>query len=455
MTAHARPAFTPETIASDTGDGYWVHRTGAGLVTSGLTRQKVERYGHSNGSWTRSDVFDFGTGGLNKPVALDHARLGTGPHPDLVVCHNYGQCMFGCGNDDGKISWLKPDANGAYTRKEVASLVATHRVRLGGFTRDPAQGLQLAAFPVVGRAAPGTPEAEKGEKGFLTPYSPVLYDIPADPAGEWRPASAPGLDRLKFRIIHAVVAGRFPGTPRPDLQSFVVASHSGLDWIGPGRDGVWIRRHIGDGVPPRASQEIGRPPNYKETPLFGGSGNVAVGRIGGQAASCIVTVEPFHGNTVAVYTRPWGTGSPFERPWERRVVKVFPQPIESDEEGPKKSYDAVGHHVVAADFDGDGDDEFLIAMRGPQNSDPNEPTQGVLYLKADSTGRVVVREWVSGDSTAHIAVLDANGDGRLDFATTSYHTVGYYKSRKTEVRLFRNTFARPVADPVIPSSADG
>ncbi|WP_017571640.1 hypothetical protein [Nocardiopsis halotolerans] len=453
MVPHARPKFESEVIASDTGDGYWVHKAKAELVTSGLTQQKVERYQRSNDSWSRSGVFDFGTTGLNKPVALDHAYFSHGSHPDLVICHNYGDCMFGCGNDDGKISWLKPDANGAYTRHEVASLVATHRVRLGNFTRG--RGLQLAAFPVVGRADPGTPEPEKGEAGFLKPYSPVLYDIPDDPAKEWKPASAPGLDTLRFRIVHAIVAGRFPGTPRPDLQSFVVASHNGLDWIGPGRDGVWIRRHIGDGVPPRASQEIGKPKNYKNTPEFGGSGNVAIGRVGGQAASCIVTVEPFHGNTVAVHTRPWGTGSPFERPWERRVVKVFPQPVESEEEGTKKRYDAVGHHVVAADFDGDGDDEFLIAMRGPQNSDPAQPTQGVLYLKLDSTGRVVVREWVSRDSTAHIAVLDANGDGRLDFATTSYHTVNYYESRETKVQLFRNTFARPVKNPVIPSSADG
>lgn len=203
------------------------------------------------------------------------------------------------------------------------------------------------------------------------------------------------------------------------------------------------------------SKEIGTPENYEKPPEFGGSGNVAIGRVGGQAASCIVAVEPFHGNTVAVYTRPWGTRSPFERPWERRVVTVFPQPIVSEEEGTRKEYDAVGHHVVAADFDGDGDDEFLIALRGPQNSDAAHPTQGVLYLKLDSTGRVVVREWVSKDSTAHIAVLDVDGDGRLDFVTTSYHTVKYYESKETKVQLFRNTFARPVRKPVVPSSADG
>ena len=34
------------------------------------------------------------------------------------------------------------------------------------------------------------------------------------------------------------------------------------------------------------------------------------------------------------------------------------------------------HHVVAADFDGDGDDEFLVALRGPM------PLQGVFYYKA-------------------------------------------------------------------------
>lgn len=45
-----------------------------------------------------------------------------------------------------------------------------------------------------------------------------------------------------------------------------------------------------------------------------------------------------------------------------------------------------GHHVVTGDFDGDGYNEFLVALRGPM------PWQGVFYYKAvDAANRVFVK----------------------------------------------------------------
>jgi len=49
------------------------------------------------------------------------------------------------------------------------------------------------------------------------------------------------------------------------------------------------------------------------------------------------------------------------------VLDVFDNPNALGE-GP-------GHHVICADFDGDGDDEFLVALRGPS------PWKGVYYYK--------------------------------------------------------------------------
>ncbi|MGC9381739.1 FG-GAP repeat domain-containing protein [Streptomyces sp. MH13] len=429
---HAEPVFQRSVIDDDPQDGYFLRAVdvdGDGrpdLVASGLTRGQVVWY--QNPSWTKRTIVSLGD---RKPVALDAADLTGDGLPDLVLCHDYGNCMFDCGPRDGVISWLRnpgPDGwDGPWTRSHVADLVACHRVRLGRFTTD--NRLQLVALPVVG--------PQGGAEGVGSAVRLMLYDVPDDPvahAGEWR---GQPLDTTDFTIVHGVVAARFPGTPHPERESFVLATGEGISWLGAGTgsgpgDG-WQVRKIGDGVPPQASVEN---PEHR----FSGSGNLGVARIGGRPCAVILAVEPFHGNTLSVYVRPPGTVSPFDMPWERRQLRVL--------DPPDATHDAVGHHVVVADFDGDGDDEFLVGLRGPA------PAQGVFYFKFDTSGNVLVEKQVSTDSTARIAVADFDGDGRLDFATTAYDTVGYYEIPDPKVCLFTNAFGVP--GPVMaPPGADG
>ncbi|MFF5981824.1 FG-GAP repeat domain-containing protein [Streptomyces olindensis] len=422
MSAYATPRFTESVIDADPRDGYFLQAVdidGDGrpdLVASGLSEGQVVWY--QNPSWTKRTIADLRG---RKPVALDAADLTGDGLPDLVLSHDYGKCMFDCGPQDGKISWLQnpgtgqPD--GPWKRRHVADLIATHRVRLGHFTTD--RRLQLAAFPVVG--------PQGGAAGVNSPVHITVYDVPDDVLGAegW---TGRAVDTSHFTVVHGVVSARFPGTPRPDRESFLLAGGEGISWLGPGpgTTGSWQHFTLGTGVPPQKSPELGR--------YFRGSGNLAVGRIGGRSCAVIVTLEPFHGNTVAAYVRPDSTASPFTQPWRRKVLKVFAHP------DPK--FDAAGHHVVVADFDNDGDDEFLIGMRGPA------PAQGVWYYKLDAQGNTLLEQQVSTESTARIAVADFNGDGRLDFAITSYDTVGYYRTKDPKVRLYTNAFAWP--SPVTP-----
>ena len=291
--------------------------------------------------------------------------------------------------------------------------MATHRLRLGHFGGTGCNWPRCR-LSALGRGG-----------GVDRPVRAMLYDVPADPtvSGGW---SGTPLDTEHFRIVHGVVAGRFPGTPYPELDSFLIASAEGLSWLGRADPDGWQLHRIGEGVAPQVSREF---PAFR----FQGSGNLALGRVGGRSHALILAVEPFHGSTIAVYLRPPGELT-FGQPWQRREIEVYPPP--------DAEHDAVAHHVVVADFDGDGDDEFLVAVRGPA------PTQGVYYYKFDADGRVLLREQVATGSTARIAVADFNGDGRLDFVTTSYDTVGYYEVDDPRIELHTNTFGAP--GPVAP-----
>jgi hypothetical protein len=189
-----------------------------------------------------------------------------------------------------------------------------------------------------------------------------------------------------------------------------VASAEGLSVYGwNAAEGRWATRRIAAGERTQLARTG-----------FAGSSSVAVGALPSQRARYAATLEPFHGNTVSVYVE-----SDDGAPWSRTVLDVFGDPDAAGE--------GCGHHVVTADFDGDGEDEFLVALRGPM------PWQGVFYYKAiDAAAGLWVKRRVSSDSAARIAVADFTGDGRPDFATIGYYTPGYFLADDPVVAVYRN-----------------
>ena len=160
---------------------------------------------------------------------------------------------------------------------------------------------------------------------------------------------------------------------------------------------------------------------------YKGSGNIAIGRLGDDQYAYLAAVEPFHGNTLALYTRDGAHDGVVGGTWERRVLEVFGEPNEAGE-GP-------AHHVVCADFDGDGEDELLVALRGPM------PHQGVfLYKFTDVRSGTFEKTRLSEASAARIAVADFDGDGRLDFATLGYYVPGYFLCEDPQLALFLNRY---------------
>ena len=426
MHAVTEPDFEPQVIDDDIPDGYWIQAvdiTGDGrpdLLVSGLAGGQVNWYRNPQAGadgrtpWSKHLLHEF-----LRPVSLDQGDIAGEGRTDFVVCHDYAETMFVATPANGKVSWLRnpgPDAvEQPWEARFIGQLGSTHRLRLGHFT--DADHVDLLAMPVVGDAS--------GMDALHAPIRIVRYRRPADvlDAESWE---ADLVDDSQFRVIHGVAVGRY-GAPGADgLDATVMASEEGLSWFGVNAEGTWERVPLAEGeTTPQG------PSAYR------GSANVAIGRIGDDPCAYLAAVEPFHGNTLVVYHRVAGEGLTGST-WEREVIEVFGE-LNEVGEGP-------AHHVVCADFDGDGDDELLVALRGP------DPVQGVVYYKfSDVAAGKFERHHVATPSAARIAVADFSGDGRLDFATIGYDVPGYFECEHPQVVLFRNRFGQPRSDlPLIP-----
>jgi hypothetical protein len=429
ISSSTDPVFEAKVIDDELTDGYWIQAvdiTGDGrpdLLTSGLASGRINWYRNPAGAtgggaagpgWDRHLIHQ-----LLRPVSLDAGDIAGAGRTDLVVCHDYARTMFEATPADGTVSWLANPGPGAveqpWPARFIGQLGSTHRLRLGHFT-DTGH-LDLLALPVVGSLS--------GTDALHAPIRIVRYRRPddVDRAEAW-PAET--VNDTDFRVIHGAQVGPFGPPSPPGLEASVLASEEGLSWFGVDGSGAWRRTGLGRG-------EQGQ----RASSGYAGSANVAIGRLGNDPFAFLAAVEPFHGNTLAVYHRVGGQGLA-DGVWERQVIETFGE-LNDHGEGP-------AHHVVAADLDGDGDDELLVALRGP------EPVQGVIYYKPiDVAAGKFERVRVSTPSAARIAVGDFDGDGRLDFATIGYDVPGYFECDHPQVVLFTNRFAAPRRDlPAIP-----
>jgi hypothetical protein len=399
------PTFTAETVTDQLRDGYWLEAPDLDgdalpdLFGYGLRLGEIYWY-QNRPDWPRRLVAD----GFRMPVGADYADISGNGHPDIVVCYElYGP--IGTIHDPdpagGKIDWLEnpgaPDKDESrWKRHYIGRATGMHRLRVGHFTRT--DRLEVIGVPIV---------AEQDVHGVL-PL--VLFTQPENPltAEQW-PMTV--IDDRSFRMIHGAEkkAGLVPGC---DLDSLLLASDEGVTWLHYDQAaGRWIFAHIGEGERTQFARTG-----------FRGSGDLDCGRLGGDPVAYFAALEPFHGNSVAVYVK---NGPDAGGGYRRVLLDVFGDPNENGE-GP-------GHQVVCADFDGDGDDEFLVALRGPW------PWQGVMYYKALDPARGVFARWrVADESVARIAVGDFDGDGRLDFATIAYSVQNYYVAEDARITLHRN-----------------
>jgi hypothetical protein len=405
------PVFKKVIVADQLRDGYWLEASDIDqdgrpdIFGYGLSLGEI--YWYQNNEWKKHLVVD----GIHMPVGGDYADVNGNGYPDVIVCYELygsGGTLYDANPEGGKIDWIENPAQNLssgkrWVRHYIGRTTGMHRIRAGYFTQT--NRLEIVGVPIV----------PQGNIHSLLPT--VLFSSPdnVSSASEW-PKSI--INDSCFRMIHGVEKkrGLIPDSTR---DSILLASDEGVTWLHyDERERRWQNTLIGEGE--RTQFEITG---------FRGSGDLDVGRIGDDPFAYVAAVEPFHGNTVAVYTKKTLGDAPGKAKWTRFILDVFGDPNERGE-GP-------GHQILCADFDDDGNDEFLVALRGPW------PWQGVFYYKAIDIEKGIFTRWrVSDESVARIAIADFSGDGRLDFATIAYSVPNYFIAKEARITVHLNKFAK-------------
>ncbi|KAI1389698.1 uncharacterized protein F4822DRAFT_442905 [Hypoxylon trugodes] len=437
------PSFTSSTVQKRD-DGYWIEAFKfskddkvPGLIVSGLNSGKIQFLENPVNAATTSDdgdspwkVYDIGE--FDTPVASIAVDITGNGLLDVVVCHDFGPTMLDCNMDGGWISWLenpgrKALSDGYWVHRIIGRWPAMHRIKAGYFTQSSI--LEIIGAPVL-----------HGKHDKVTPVPILCFRAPEKPkeATEWQSHIA---DNEHFTVVHEITPKKLNG---PDgLDSLLVASREGVNWLY-FEDGKWTHKSIGLGEERTPEQSA-----TSETPGTGdnwGSGNVDIGRVDDDSFAYIATIDPFHGPTVSVYTKVNEGSEKFT--WKRHVLDVYGTPNQRMKYG-----DGPGHFVVCGDFDGDGDDEFLVSHMGPLDRDENEdaippapgynPNKGIMYYKAIDLSNGVFAKWkIDINSSARVALGDFNGKKKLDIASIGYNVKQYYEEPDPVVTLISNEIAQ-------------
>jgi hypothetical protein len=259
----------------------------------------------------------------------------------------------------GTVSVLEStgDVTQPFKRTDIDKLATSHRIRM-------MNGLVINA-PLTNADAVA-PDYRGG--------TPLVFYKP----GDWKRQLITDADD---GVVHCIYPVDWDGDGK---QQLLTASFQGIFLNRQTKDGKWERTKITGGSP--------------EAWPKSGASDVAVGKLGRERF--LASIEPWHGNTVAVYTKDG-------MEWKRNVID---------------STINDGHVLLTANLDGNDKDVIIAGYR--RGTDVN------LY-------RFNGKEWVKSlldeggkMAAAGCAVGDLNGDGKLDIACigTSTANLKWYEN---------------------------
>ncbi|PSK36624.1 aldos-2-ulose dehydratase-like protein [Elsinoe australis] len=445
------PSFDSAAIQTNRSDGYWVESIKVdsndkvpGIIASGLVSGVVELLDNplANGkgdvkalsqAWPKYEI-----GRFNSPVAICTVDISGNGLCDVVVCHSYGPFMLQCDPEGGWITWLENPGRenfgkGHWKQRTIGRWPAMHRIKAGHFTQK--SYLEVIAASVV-----------RSPHDKVTPIPIIRFQRPEKvlDALEWHRDI---IDDENFSVIHEVTVKKFDGPE--GLDSMLISSREGVKRLFY-KNQRWNTEVIGIGELKEDRQDP-----WVETPGSGdhwGSGCADAGKVGSDPFAYVATLDPFHGTSVCVYVKDNHGMSSYR--WKRHVLDVYGTPNQR-----LKTGDGPLHFVVCADFDGDGDDEFLVSMFGPLdrdeegNSIPPPPgphvLKGIMYYKAIDVQKGLFSKWkITPESSARIAIGDFSGTGRLDLVSMGYNVKLYYEEPQPVVTLHLNNTIAPAVERV-------
>ena len=366
------PKFKVQEIATDLTVGYAV--TVADINEDGkpdivvVDSERVVWY--ENPTWKVHTVISKGKTKKDNVCIAVHDIDGDG-HLDIVLGADWKPFNT---KEGGTLQWLKrgKTLDEEWTVYPIAEEPTVHRVRMAEIDGKP----HIVLAPLMGRDS-----SQKANWMDGRPVRLLAYPIPKDPVkGPW---TAKVLSE-ELHVMHNI----WPlPMQRRHGQFILTASYEGVSMVTPGV-GDWSTVRIGGGdqTNPKGSR---------------GSSEIKGGNLKGDW-SYIATIEPWHGNQVVTYVRPFGEGIPGQT-WERQVID---------------DHLRWGHAVWCADLDGDKDDELIIGVRdNPAKGDTFKEKCGVrIYKATDGVGKKWARDIIDdgGVAVEDLTVADLNGDGKPD-----------------------------------------